>query len=112
MIPTMPNMNNVVIYINNTTSMDLEKCTIEHTGKGGHPIKLGIIKSIEKTSEEMCILTSREKSELIFSYMLNGEKHSSMVYDNIIFSDTRPISITISKENNTLIFNTEHKSNN
>lgn len=111
MIPTMPNMNNVVIHVKNNTSMDLEKCTIEHTGNGGHPIKLGNIKSMEKTSEEMCILTSREKSELIFSYTLNGEKYSSTVYDKIIFSDVRPITITITEENNTLIFNLKHKSN-
>ncbi|GAA0819748.1 MULTISPECIES: hypothetical protein [Clostridium] len=107
MIPTMPNMNNVVIHVKNNTSMDLEKCTIEHTGKGGHPIKLGNIKSMEKTNEEMCILTSQEKSDLIFSYTLNGEKYSSIVYNNIIFSDIRPLTINISENNNNLIFNTE-----
>ena len=107
MIPTMPNMNNVVIHVKINTSMDLEKCTIEHTGKGGHPIKLGNIKSMEKTNEEMCILTSREKSDLIFSYTLNGEKYSSIVYNNIIFSDIRPLTINICENNNNLIFNTE-----
>ena len=107
MIPTMANMNNIVIHVNNNTSLSLEKCTIKHTGKGGHPIKLGSIKPMEKTSEEMCILTSREKSELIFSYALNGETYKSTVYDNIIFSDIRPITITITEENNNLLFNTE-----
>lgn len=109
---TLPNMNNIVIHVKNNASVDLEKCTIAHTGKGGHPIKLGNIKSMEKTSEEMCVLTSREKSDLIFSYTLNGETYKSTVYDNIIFSDIRPITITISQENDTLIFNTIHKSNN
>ena len=102
---TMPNINNIVIYVNNNTSKTLENCTIEHTGKGGHPIKLGNIKPAEKISEEMCILTSTEKSDLIFSYALNGETVNSNVYNNIIFSDIRPITISIYEENNCLLFN-------
>ena len=102
---TMPNLNNIVIYVNNYTSKSLENCTIEHTGKGGHPIKLGSIKPAEKISEEMCILTSTEKSDLIFCYSLNGETYNSTVYNNIIFSDIRPITISIYEENNCLLFN-------
>lgn len=101
---TMPNLNNIVIYINNYTSKNLENCTIEHTGKGGHPIKLGSIKPAEKISEEMCILTSTAKSDLIFCYSLNGETYNSTVYNNIIFSDIRPITIDITEENGELAF--------
>lgn len=108
----MANMNNVLIHVNNNSPMNLENCTIKHTGKGGHPIKLGIIKSMDKTSEEMCILTSREKSELIFSYQLNGEDYNLSIYDNIIFSDIRPITITITEKNTNLVFNIDRKSNN
>lgn len=99
-------INNVVVSINNKSSKDLEKCTIEHTGEGGHPIKLGNIKSMKSTSEEMCISTSRERSKLIFTYTLNGETYSSTVYDNIFFTDIRPINISIFEENNTLLFKT------
>lgn len=108
MITTMANFANLFIYVKNNTSKNLEKATIEHTGKGGHPIKLGTIKAMSNdTSEEMCVLTCREKAELIFSYVLNGTKHSFVVYDNIIFSDLRPLVINISEENGNLIFNTE-----
>ncbi len=101
---------NVVVYIKNNSSTDLENCTIEHTGNGGHPIKLGNIKSMRATNEEMCISTLREKSKLIFNYTLNEEKYRSTVYDNITFSDFREIVITITEENNNLVFNTERVS--
>ena len=109
---TMPNMNNIVIHVNNNTSKNLENCTIEHTGKGGHPIKLGNIQPAEKISEEMCILTSTEKSDLVFCYALNGETYNSTVYNNIIFSDIRPITISISEENTRLLFNAKQGNNN
>jgi hypothetical protein len=111
MIPTMANFANLTIYIRNNTSKNLESATIAHTGKGGHPIKLGTIKALSNnTSEEMCILTSREKSNLVFAYLLDGINYSSVVYDNVIFSDRRPLIIDITEESGSLVFNTIPKS--
>ena len=46
----------------------------------------------------------KEKSDLIFCYSLNGETYNSTVYNNIIFSDIRPITIDITEENGELAF--------
>lgn len=96
---------NLFIYVKNHTSKDLENATIKHTGNGGHPIKLGTIKAMSNdTSEEMYVLTLREKANLVFSYVLNGKTYSSVVYNNIMFPNIRPITITITEENGQLVF--------
>ena len=104
--------HNIAIYINNKSSKDLENCIIEHTGQGGHPIKLGNIKSMQSTNEEMCIITARERATLIFTYTLNNETYSSTVYDKIYFTDLSSITISIFEENNTLLFKTMRGNNN
>ncbi|MCF0147049.1 MAG: hypothetical protein HUJ77_01485 [Clostridium sp.] len=106
----MFNIHNVSVYVNNNSPVDLENCTIQHNGNGGHPIKLRTIKSMGKTEEEMCIITARERSELIFSYSLNGKNYSLSLYDKIFLTDLSPIIINITSEDNKLIFTTERKS--
>ncbi|GAA0086097.1 hypothetical protein UT300007_25360 [Clostridium sp. CTA-7] len=99
------NAFNTIVYVKNHTSYTLEEATIERTGPGGHPIKLGTIKTMENDiKEEICPLSVIEKSDLIFSYMLNGVKYSSTVYGNIIRTDIRPLVIDITEENGKLIF--------
>lgn len=102
------NLRNIVVYVKNNTSKTFEEATIQHTGPGGHPIKLGTIKSNSPDNkEEICSTTIVNKSELIFSYVLDEEKYSLVVYDDIINTDIRPIVITITEEDNNLVFNTE-----
>ncbi|GAA0086098.1 hypothetical protein UT300007_25370 [Clostridium sp. CTA-7] len=99
------NWYNTIVYIKNHTSYTLEESTIERTGKGSHPIKLGTIKAMSSdTSEEVYPSPEMEKSDLIFSYILNGAMYSSIVYDNIIYDDIRPLVIDITEENEQLVF--------
>ena len=102
------NLRNIVVYVNNNTSKILEDVTIQHTGPGGHPINLGTIKpNSNDTQEEICSTTIVSKSELLFSYVLGENRYNLVVYDDIINTDIRPIVITITEEDNNLVFNTE-----
>lgn len=102
------NPRNIVVYVNNNTSKILENVTIQHTGPGGHPINLGTIKpNSNDTQEEICSTTIVSKSELLFSYVLGENRYNLVVYDDIINTDIRPIVITITEEDNNLVFNTE-----
>lgn len=102
------NLRNIVVYVNNNTSKILEDVTIQHTGSGGHPINLGTIKpNSNDTQEEICSTTIVSKSELLFSYVLGENRYNLVVYDDIINTDIRPIVITITEEDNNLVFNTE-----
>lgn len=102
------NLRNIVVYVKNNTSKTLEEVTIQHTGSGGHPIKLGTIKSnSHDNKEEICSTTIVNKSELIFSYVLDENRYSLVVYDDIINTDIRPLIIEITEEDNNLVFNTE-----
>ncbi|MDB1934188.1 hypothetical protein PMY12_09885 [Clostridium tertium] len=102
------NLRNIVVYVNNNTSKILEDVTIQHTGPGGHPINLGTIKpNSNDTQEEICSTTIVSKSELLFSYVLGENRYNLVVYDDIINADIRPIVITITEEDNNLVFNTE-----
>lgn len=102
------NLRNIVVYVNNNTSKILEDVTIQHTGPGGHPINLGTIKpNSNDTQEEICSTTIVSKSELLFSYVLGENRYNLVVYDGIINTDIRPIVITITEEDNNLVFNTE-----
>ncbi|WP_243242081.1 MULTISPECIES: hypothetical protein [unclassified Clostridium] len=102
------NLRNIIVYVRNNTSKTLEDVTIQHTGPGGHSIKLGTIKpNSNDTQEEICSTTIVNKSELIFSYVLGENRYSLVVYDDVINTDIRPIVITITEEDNNLIFNTE-----
>lgn len=102
------NLRNIVVYVNNNTSNILEDVTIQHTGPGGHPINLGTIKpNSNDTQEEICSTTIVSKSELLFSYVLGENRYNLVVYDDIINTDIRPIVITITEEDNNLVFNTE-----
>ncbi|EEH99363.1 MULTISPECIES: hypothetical protein [Clostridium] len=102
------NLRNIVVYVNNNTSKILENVTIQHTGPGGHPINLGTIKpNSNDTQEEICSTTIVSKSELLFSYVLGENRYNLVVYDDIINTDIRPIVITITEEDNNLVFNTE-----
>ncbi|WP_066889490.1 hypothetical protein [Clostridium nigeriense] len=102
------NLRNIVFYLKNNTSKTLENVTIQHTGPGGHPIELGTIKSnSHDNKEEICSTTIINKSELILTYTLDNITYSLIVDDNIIYSDIRPIVITITEENDTLVFNSE-----
>lgn len=105
------NLRNIVVYVNNNTSKILENVTIQHTGPGGHPINLGTIKpNSNDTQEEICSTTIVSKSELLFSYVLGENRYNLVVYDDIINTDIRPIVITITEEDNNLVFNTERVS--
>ncbi|MDZ7543511.1 hypothetical protein GNF83_20515, partial [Clostridium perfringens] len=98
-------MDNTIIYIKNYTSNNLEEATIERTGIGGHPIKLGTINAMSNnTSEEVCPPPVMEKSDLIFNYVLNGTNYSSVIQGNITLTDIRPLVIDITEENEQLIF--------
>ena len=102
------NLRNIVVYVNNNTSKILEDVTIQHTGPGGHPINLGTIKpNSNDAQEEICSTTIVSKSELLFSYVLGENRYNLVVYDDIINTDIRPIVITITEEDNNLVFNTE-----
>lgn len=102
------NLRNIVVYVNNNTSKILEDVTIQHTGPGGHPINLGTINpNSNDTQEEICSTTIVSKSELLFSYVLGENRYNLVVYDDIINTDIRPIVITITEEDNNLVFNTE-----
>ena len=102
------NLRNIVVYVNNNTSKILEDVTIQHTGPVGHPINLGTIKpNSNDTQEEICSTTIVSKSELLFSYVLGENRYNLVVYDDIINTDIRPIVITITEEDNNLVFNTE-----
>ena len=102
------NLRNIVVYVNNNTSKILEDVTIQHTGPGGHPINLGTIKpNSNDTQEEICSTTIVSKSELLFSFVLGENRYNLDVYDDIINTDIRPIVITITEEDNNLVFNTE-----
>ena len=102
------NLRNIVVYVNNNTSKILEDVTIQHTGPGGHPINLGTIKpNSNDTQEEICSTTIVSKSELLFSYVRGENRYNLVVYDDIINTDIRPIVITITEEDNNLVFNTE-----
>ncbi|MGV2643547.1 hypothetical protein ACH36K_02270 [Clostridium sp. MB05] len=99
------NKRNTIVYIKNHTSKKLEEATIEHTGIGGHPIKLGTINAMSNnTSEEVCPPPVMEKSDLIFNYVLNGTNYSSVIQGNITLTDIRPLVIDITEENEQLIF--------
>ena len=99
------NAFNTIVYVRNFTSNNLEEVTIKHNGKGGHPIELGTVKAMSNdTREEICPSPVIEKSDLVFSYILNGVKYSSTVYGNIIRTDIRPLVIDITEENEQLIF--------
>lgn len=99
------NRHNTIVYIKNHTSNNLEESTIERTGMGGHPIKLGTIKAMSNdTSEEVYPSPVMEKSDLILNYVLNGTNYSSVVHGNIILNDIRPLVIDITEENGQLVF--------
>ncbi|WP_291650225.1 hypothetical protein [Clostridium sp.] len=105
------NLRNIVVYVKNNTSKTLYEVTIQHTGPGGHLIKLGTIESnSHDNKEEICSTMIVNRSELIFSYVLEGNRYSLVVYDDIINTDIRPIVITITEKDNTLVFNTERVS--
>ncbi|WP_411169387.1 hypothetical protein ACH36K_02275 [Clostridium sp. MB05] len=98
-------MDNTIIYIKNYTSNNLEEATIERTGIGGHPIKLGTIKAMSNDiNEEICPSRVMEKSDLIFNYVLNGTNYSSVIHGNITLTDIRPLVIDITEENGELVF--------
>ncbi|EOR26456.1 hypothetical protein SDC9_62910 [bioreactor metagenome] len=99
------NRHNTNIYIKNHTGYNLENSTIERTGTGGHPIKLGTIKAMSSDiAEEIYPSPTMEKSDLILNYVLNGENHSSVIHGNIVLTDIRPLVIDIIEENGELIF--------
>lgn len=56
------------------------------------------------------IPTMANFANLVFDYVLDGINYSSVVYDNIIFFDKRPLIIDITEENGSLVFNTILKS--
>ena len=99
------NRRNTVVYIKNHTSNNLEEATLERTGMGGHPIKLGTINAMSNnTNEEVYPSPVMEKSDLILNYVLNGTNYSSVIHGNITLTDIRPLVIDITEENGDLIF--------
>ncbi|MDV4152351.1 hypothetical protein R0131_16110 [Clostridium sp. AL.422] len=102
------NLRNIAIYVNNNTSKELTDVTIYHTGSGGHPIKLGTIKpNTHDNIEQIASTMITNKSELIFSYTLDDNNYSLVVYDDLINTDIRPLIIEITEESNSLVFNSK-----
>lgn len=99
------NRHNTILYIKNHTPYNLTDATIERTGMGGHPIKLGTINAMSTdTNEEIYPSPIMEKSDLILNYSLNGENYSSVIHGKITLTDIRPLIIDINQENGELIF--------
>ncbi|MCF0147050.1 MAG: hypothetical protein HUJ77_01490 [Clostridium sp.] len=99
------NRHNTILYIKNHTPYNLVNATIERTGMGGHPIKLGTINAMSADiSEEIYPSPIMEKSDLILNYTLNGENYNSVIKGNITLTDIRPLLIDITEENGELNF--------